>query len=136
MYTYKGNQYNLRGEIIPIKNPVTREWFDAIIYRSMKDGKSYGREKSEFFNLFKPVDKVPFHVQAISKIYPVLKTEGNLAMGEIRKFLFVESQKGQFPIGRRINSTEFIANEDYDAIWIHVGGDYFKLIGLWEARTC
>jgi hypothetical protein len=130
LYTYKHNTYKVI-RTVKIKNQYNRNWDDGVLYESLVTGEAYAREAKEFFNLFKEKEKIPFHIQAISKVYPVLSTEGNLAKGEIRKFQFVESQRGRTEIGKRVTTMEIINNQDYGAIWVHVGNDYFKMIGIW-----
>lgn len=135
MYTYKGTYYRVLAEV-KMKHPITREWVDGILYTNKNKPELFVREKNEFYNLFKEAEKIPYHVQAIAKLYSVLKTEGNLAEGEIRKFKFVSSSKGTIAIGKQVLAMEFVNNKDYDAIWIHVGNDYFKMIGLWPSPHC
>lgn len=130
LYTYKNNSYKAI-RTVKIKNQYNRNWDDGILYESTITGGVYVRESKEFFHLFKEKEKIPFHIQAIAKVYSVLSTEGNLSKGEIRKFQFVESQKGRTEIGKRVTTTETINNQDYGAIWVHVGNDYFKMIGIW-----
>lgn len=133
MYTYKGQKYEIFKEG-RMKNPTSRIWEDAIIYISDKDGTLYVREKTEFYNLFKPIEKVPYHIEIMGVFVKVLSTEGNLSTGEIRKFHFAECSKGTFSFGKQVLAMEFIDNEDYDAIWIHIANDYFKMIGLWKSE--
>jgi len=76
--------------------------------------------------------KIPFHIQIVAKLYPVLKTEDNLAIGEISKFNYVESQQNTHKIGDRVIGSE----NDFEMIWVHVGDDYFKCIGKWYERIC
>lgn len=135
MYTYKGNNYEVFKET-KMKNSITGVWEDAVIYMAQKDGKLYVRHKNEFYNKFKEVTKVPYHIQVMGVFVKVLSTEGNLATGEIRKFHFVESQKGSHKYGDQVTAMEFIDNEDYDALWIHIANDYFKMIGLWPSSHC
>lgn len=139
MYIYKGKLYNFVKNA-KMKSPITRSWIDAVIYESNDTGETYVRAKSEFHKRFQDVNVVantiitkntPFHIETIAKLYPILKSELNVATGEIRKFNFVESCRGKTDIGKRVTSTERINNKDYGAIWVHVGNDYFKLIGLW-----
>lgn len=70
--------------------------------------------------------------------YPVLKSEDNIAKGEIVKFNFVEGQRNQLPIGRQTCHTEEIEGKWYDCISVQLGNDYFKRIGQWEQSpwTC
>ena len=135
LYTYKDNVYELMNNG-QMKDSSTREWVEAVFYRSVNTGKIYAREKIEFEKLFKPYEHIPYHIQALSKLYPVLDTEGNISKGEIRKFKFTDSDRGRMEKGKRVVSMEFIDNEDYDAIWIHVSNDYFKMIGLWPSPHC
>jgi hypothetical protein len=135
MYTYKGKNYEIHSEG-KMKDRVSREWIDCVFYTS-STGETYARERREFYELFKLVEKAPYHIQAIAKLYPILVSDGNIATGEIRKFRFVESQRGTHSIGNRVVATENYGRHHYDAIWVHVGNDYFKMIGLWEeTRTC
>lgn len=55
-YVYKGSTYVIIGTT-KMKNPVTREWQDAIIYSETIGGTMssdmYTRESKEFFERFK-----------------------------------------------------------------------------------
>jgi hypothetical protein len=138
MYTYKGKNYEIFNEG-KMKNPQTREWVDCIIYMPReRDTTLYVREKSEFLNRFKEVEKIPYHIQVMGKLYNISKTEGNISTGEIRKFHFVESDKGIHKTGDQVASMERIDNKDYDAIWVHLAQDYFKMIALFGPNewTC
>lgn len=59
---------------------------------------------------------------------PILKTDGNLANGEIVKMNFVESQKNTHSFGQQIVGLQ----DGYDYIWQHIAFDYFKVIGKWK----
>jgi hypothetical protein len=72
---------------------------------------------------------IPIQVQIIARFFYVLyDIEDNESVGEIRKFNFVESQKNTHEIGKRVVSSEYVGDQYYDFIWIHVGHDYFKCI--------
>jgi hypothetical protein len=132
MYTYNGHNYKLLEDNIQIKNSTTREWEDAVYYQSLEDGKKYGKNRKEFFENYRFVeDNIPYHIQAIGKIFSLIRSKDNISKGEIRKFNFVESCRNQHGIGKRVLSMERIDNNDYDAIWVGLGNDYFKMIGLW-----
>jgi hypothetical protein len=137
MYKYKGNEYEVFKQV-KMKNPETREWDDAIIYMDRK-GDLYVRERNDFLNKFKEVEEIPYHIKVMAKMFPIIKREGsdepNLSIGEIKKFK-IAGQNETIKMGHRVNSLEIIDNEDYGAIWVHVGNNYFKMIGLWPERTC
>jgi len=72
---------------------------------------------------------IPYHIQAVAKLYPVLShIEDNEATGNIEKFNFVESCKGESRIGQQVLSSGYEGDQWYDYIWVHVGQDYFKCI--------
>lgn len=129
-YTYKNNTYQVVN-IGKMKHPETRQWVEAVFYRSILTQEMFAREAKEFFSKFTKKPNAPYHIQAIGKFYPILKTEGNIANGEIKHFNFVDSCKGTHRTGQRVVGTERIGDKSYDAIWVHLAQDYFKLIGLW-----
>lgn len=50
LYTYKGNLYEILFDKAQVK--IGTIWLDAIVYLSLKDGKIYTREKTQFFSKF------------------------------------------------------------------------------------
>lgn len=74
---------------------------------------------------------IPLYVKILSKLIPILKTEGNLSKGEIKKFNFVEGQRNQYGFNKQVISFE----DSYDWIWRHISDDYFKCIGKWPEYT-
>ena len=79
-------------------------------------------------------EKIPFHIQVIGKFYSILNVEGNEAVGEIYKFRFVESQRNTTDVGKRVVGMREIDGHQFDAIWVHLGNDYFKNVGLWKVN--
>ena len=53
-YTYKGDTYRVEKET-ETKHPEKRIWYASIDYVSLSTGKSYNREREEFYKLFKEV---------------------------------------------------------------------------------
>lgn len=51
VYTKTGESYSPMYWC-KLKCPVTGEWYDAVFYKGVKDGKYYAREKNDFFNKF------------------------------------------------------------------------------------
>lgn len=80
--------------------------------------------------------KVPYHIRFMGAFFNLVKSENNLATGEIRKFNFVEGQRNTHRAGDRVTSMEIINGKDHGAIWVHLADDYFKMISLWVERTC
>lgn len=79
-------------------------------------------------------EDVPLIIKVMAipiKIIPT-KDEPNLAIGEIKKFKFVESQRNQHKYGQQVTDSE----DGYGGIWIHIKNDWFKQIGKWPERTC
>ena len=56
IYEYKGNRYCVENATA-FKHPETREWIDALIYYSLKDGRRWVREINEFKRLFTKVEE-------------------------------------------------------------------------------
>lgn len=75
---------------------------------------------------------IPNYIAFLSLTIPVLKTEGNLAVGKIEKFNFIESCKGN----KKFNQQVVDSRDGYDLIWRHIHNDYFKMVGKWPERTC
>ncbi len=75
---------------------------------------------------------IPTYIAFLSLTIPVLKTEGNLAKGEIEKFNLVESCKNK----RKFNEQVVGSRGGYDLIWRHISNDYFKLVGKWPEDHC
>lgn len=70
-------------------------------------------------------------------MYPIQNYDDceNMAKGEIKKFNYVESCRGQHKVGDMVY--ELICEEDdYDGHWVHLGRDWFKLIHKSYARSC
>jgi hypothetical protein len=76
-------------------------------------------------------ETIPFHIRVIGKLFSILDTEGNEAVGEIQKFHFVPSQRNSTNVGKRVIGMREIDGRQLDAIWVHIGNDYFKNVGLW-----
>ena len=53
IYTYKDNEYEYIGKVLT-KHPVTRDWVDAVHYKSLTkhSNKTFVRETFEFFSKF------------------------------------------------------------------------------------
>jgi hypothetical protein len=51
-YSYKEHEYYIQ-EKVQMKNPITREWEDALIYIQIGSNKKFCREREEFYKLFK-----------------------------------------------------------------------------------
>lgn len=51
VYPKTGHKYRVL-EICKIKSPETGEWYDAVYYRGLDDGKYYARKKSDFASKF------------------------------------------------------------------------------------
>jgi len=51
MFKKTGNLYEVLG-YGKMKNPVTREWLDCVIYRGQETGETYVRELQEFNSKF------------------------------------------------------------------------------------
>ncbi len=73
------------------------------------------------------MEKIPLYVQLLSKLLPVLKSEGNVSKGEIVKFKFTESQRNTHGFGDQVVGCE----GGYDYIARHISNDYFKMVGKW-----
>lgn len=140
-YTYKNNNY-LIIDSLKMKHPVTREWIDAILYTSSVDHdeptEMFVREKEEFFKLFKRINEIPvipYHIQVMGKLYNVIDDDKNLAKGEIKKFDISKNKNYSLHVGKVLTCQESINDEDHFAMWINLGNDYFKLIGLWKDHS-
>lgn len=48
-------EYELLKDNISFKHPDSGEWIEAVLYKSLKDGKEYVRQKVDFINKFKEV---------------------------------------------------------------------------------
>ena len=58
IYKFKetGNLYEVISFSAKMKNPITREWLDAVIYQSYNnENETWVREKSEFLERFENV---------------------------------------------------------------------------------
>jgi len=55
-YVYKQKQYEILDKELELKNPETREWHKAVLYRQIETGLKFVREESEFFKLFREVE--------------------------------------------------------------------------------
>jgi hypothetical protein len=90
--------------------------------------------------------RIPRDIKKISLSHPIVDYKKeyeddsviNEAKGEIEKFNFVEGQKESIPIGNKAIGIIFGENgTEYNASWVHLGRDYFKLISKVEStRTC
>lgn len=70
---------------------------------------------------------IPVYVKILARLIPVLKTEGNISTGEIKKFNFVNSCKNKYSFGQQIVGCE----DGFDYIASHISDDYFKIVGKW-----
>lgn len=75
---------------------------------------------------------IPLYIRILAKFIPLLKWDINLAVGEIRKFNFVKSQKNKHSFNEQVIGFE----EDFDLIWRHIANDWFKNIGKSPSRSC
>lgn len=57
-YKYKNDEYIVLNNEIKFKHPQTREWVDAVLYKSLSTGEEYVRELEEFYSLFAEFDRV------------------------------------------------------------------------------
>jgi len=55
-YIYKQKQYEILDKELELKNPETREWHKAVLYRQIETGLWFCRDKNEFFKLFREVE--------------------------------------------------------------------------------
>lgn len=95
------------------------------------------------------METIPFHIQEISKLYPVLgSTDDNIASGEIQLWSIMFKQnkvdlprpgsyvaihaKYSLPIQYdiSINPTwlESVTHVDYGEVFVHLGNGYFKQV--------
>jgi hypothetical protein len=72
-------------------------------------------------------EDVPFLIRLKGIPIKILKSEGNLAKGEIVKFNFIEGQKNTHKFKDRVTTSS-----GFDGIWEHISQDWFKLIGKYE----
>jgi hypothetical protein len=82
--------------------------------------------------------RIPIQIQFMSLFYPIIdysKMSGedyvkdiyNESKGEIFKFNLTGCDKGKTRIGEQLVGRSYDSKGDYDAIWIHLGSDWFKL---------
>ena len=50
-YEYKGKKYTVQREL-KMKDPTSRKWLDAVIYKAWHTGEFYCRDKQEFLQKF------------------------------------------------------------------------------------
>lgn len=77
---------------------------------------------------------IPLYVRILARLFPVSKTDGNVATGEIKKFNFVSSCKNTHHFGQQVVGCE----DGFDYIARHISDDYFKIVGKWPESpfTC
>lgn len=94
-----------------------------------------------------PEEQIPYHIESIGKLYSCEPGLKNLALAQlsknsreysihqnIKKFEVSPNISDVIAVGKRIYSEETIEDEDFSATWVHLGLNYFKLIGLYQAK--
>src|SRR5271155_1980256 len=77
---------------------------------------------------------IPFHIQEIAKLYPVIKsTENNIADGRVENWSNLISDKIELPkpgAYLKLNSYVYLnfKTEVIEEVWVYLGGSYFKQI--------